>query len=269
MRSWRSSRTTASWRCRAVPIRGDSGASGRPRFARDSRAALPAFRTSTTGTTAIGCAERRASPSGRSRARPRPATTWKSAAAITSSFGTAKSSRRTRTGRSWSPGNPGDRPNGPSGASQQVTPPRWPPAGAGASESGPNPGGRSPAIGAAIFGCSIGDLDQPAFTRRPDHRLRQLNVPQSVEPGRIRLAVVADRVVERGDGPHHRIPAGMRGDLLARLGDDPELPIPKRPRAVDADDAAFGPVEVDVGLVMGDLLVRVDVRHRPVLEPQQ
>src|SRR6266550_6786134 len=225
MRSWRSSRTTASWRCRAVPIRGDSGASGRPRFARDSRAALPAFRTSTTGTTAIGCAERRASPSGRSRARPRPATTWKSAAAITSSFGTAKSSRRTRTGRSWSPGNPG--------------------------------------------GCSIGDLDQPAFTRRPDHRLRQLNVPQSVEPGRIRLAVVADRVVERGDGPHHRIPAGMRGDLLARLGDDPELPIPKRPRAVDADDAAFGPVEVDVGLVMGDLLVRVDVRHRPVLEPQQ
>src|SRR5438132_6268392 len=93
---------------------------------------------------------------------------------------------------------------------------------------------------------SIGNLDHPAFACRPDHRLGQLSVPQSVEPGRIRLPVTTDRVVEGGDRSHDRIPAGMFGDLLAGLGQHPKFSVAERPRAVEADDTAFGSVDVDV-----------------------
>src|SRR5438132_6353359 len=97
-------------------------------------------------------------------------------------------------------------------------------------------------------GALIVDLDQPAFPRRPDHRLGQLSVPQSVQPGRIRLPVMTDRIVEGGDRPHDCIPAGMFGDLLTGLRQHPQFSVAERPRAVDADDTAFGAVDVDVGL---------------------
>ncbi len=103
-RSWSSSPRTVRWTCRGGPNHGAGAWPARRPFVRAWPPASRDCRMSTTAMAGIGSAAISASPSGCSPARPPMASRCGCADAITGSSAAARSSARTRTGRSSTPG---------------------------------------------------------------------------------------------------------------------------------------------------------------------